>query len=78
MGTCSLIFLVHNAFPKENTKNRVKIKLFPERSLGIMCLLCSSEEELKSDNSPFPDRHFLLLINVDVLPNTCRFCNYHE
>ena len=67
MGTCCLIFLVHNAFPKENTNNRVKIKLFPERSLGITCLLCSSEEEFKSDNSPFPGRHFLFLINVDVL-----------
>ena len=34
-------------YPKENTKNRVKIELFPERSLGITWLLCSSEEELK-------------------------------
>lgn len=46
-GTRSLIFLAHNACSKENTKNRVKIKLFPERSLGITWLLCSSEEELK-------------------------------
>ena len=66
-------FLVHNACPKENTKNRVKIKLFPERSLGITCLLCSSEEELKPDNCTFPDQHFLLLINVDVLPKFLPF-----
>ena len=57
-------------------------------------LLSSREEELKSDNSPFPDqsnnqsinklylpsnlqcstdRHFLLLINVDVLPKFLPF-----